>query len=179
MRPSVGPDKLVNYELFPLGTGWSGFVGGSISYIGARDFDFNTVPAPRIRLPSYNSIALHAGANYGDLTVEVFVKNPVNKQGISSISPETINPVGSPFAPRTRRHARSACLPASFSKSIHPMGSALKRAAQCKGQHHGTRPTSRVRSRSAWPRVGKTTAGAGTADRRLPRNRDSSAACWP
>ena len=84
---------------FPLGgAGWSGFVGGSVSYIGARDADFNTVPAPRIRLPGYNSIDLHAGANYGDWTFEVFVKNLANKQGISSISPETINPVGSPFA---------------------------------------------------------------------------------
>jgi len=84
---------------FPLGTGgWSGFVGGSVSYIGARDADFNTVPAPRIRLPGYNSIDLHAGANYGDWTFKVFVKNLANKQGISSISPETINPVGSPFA---------------------------------------------------------------------------------
>ncbi|MEW9573822.1 TonB-dependent receptor [Rhodanobacter sp. Si-c] len=83
---------------FPLGkSGWSGFVGGSISYIGARDADFNTVPAPRIRLPGYNSIDLHAGVNYGDWTLNVFVKNLANKQGISSISPETINPVGGPF----------------------------------------------------------------------------------
>ncbi|HWU78416.1 MAG TPA: TonB-dependent receptor [Rhodanobacter sp.] len=83
---------------FPLGMGgWSGFVGGSISYIGAREADFNTVPAPRIRLRGYNSIDLHAGANYGDWTINVFVKNLANKHGISSISPETINPIGSPF----------------------------------------------------------------------------------
>jgi outer membrane receptor protein involved in Fe transport len=83
---------------FPLGMGgWSGFVGGSISYIGAREADFNTVPAPRIHLRGYNSIDLHAGANYGDWTINVFVKNLANKHGISSISPETINPIGSPF----------------------------------------------------------------------------------
>lgn len=83
---------------FPLGGGWSGFAGGSITYIGARDSDFNSVPAPRIHLPSYNSIDLHAGANYGDWTFEVFAKNLANKQGIVSLSPETLDPVSGPFA---------------------------------------------------------------------------------
>jgi outer membrane receptor protein involved in Fe transport len=73
------------------------FFGGCVPYIGARDSDFNTVPAPRIRLPGYNSINLHAGANYDDWTFEVFVKSLANKQGINSISPETINPIGGPF----------------------------------------------------------------------------------
>lgn len=96
--PKLNANVGADYD-FPLGAGgWSGFVGGSVSYIGARDSDFNTVPGPRIRLPSYNSINLHAGANYGDWTFKVFVKNLANKQGISSISPETLNPVGSPFA---------------------------------------------------------------------------------
>lgn len=83
---------------FQLGSGgWTGFVGGNISYIGERYSDFNTVPAPRIRLPSYNIINLHMGVNYRDWTFEAFVKNLANKHGISSISPETMNPVGGPF----------------------------------------------------------------------------------
>ena len=83
---------------FPLGnTSLSGFVGGNISYVGERDADFNTVPGPRVRLPSYTNINLHAGFNYGAWTFNAFVKNLANKQGISSLSPLTINPIGSPF----------------------------------------------------------------------------------
>lgn len=83
---------------FPFGSsGWSGFVGGNLSFIGERYSNFNTVPAPRVRLPSYNIINLHMGVNYRGWTIQAFVKNLANKHGISSISPETLNPIGSPF----------------------------------------------------------------------------------
>jgi outer membrane receptor protein involved in Fe transport len=83
---------------FPLGGGgWSGFVGGSYSYVGTRQSDFNPVPAPRIRLPSYSSLDLHAGVNYEHWTVQLYARNLADKRGIASISPATLDPLGSPF----------------------------------------------------------------------------------
>lgn len=83
---------------FPLGRdGWSGFVGGNYSYVGAREADFNTVPAPRLHLAGYNTIDLHAGVNYANWTVELYAKNLANKRGITSMWPETISPVGGTF----------------------------------------------------------------------------------
>jgi iron complex outermembrane recepter protein len=82
---------------FPLGGDWSGFFGGDFSYIGSREGDFNPVPAPRVRLPAYTNLDLHAGTNYANWTVEVYAKNLANKRGITSMWPETINQIGSPF----------------------------------------------------------------------------------
>ena len=83
---------------FPLGgSDWSGFVGGNFSYVGARESDFNPVPAPRSHLPGYNDLDLHLGVNYANWTVEVYAKNLANRRGISSMWPETIDPVASPF----------------------------------------------------------------------------------
>lgn len=82
---------------FPIANGWSGFVGGNFSYVGARQSDFNTIPAPRYRLPSYNDIDLHIGVNYDNWTVETYAKNLANRRGILSMGPETLNPIGSPF----------------------------------------------------------------------------------
>ena len=81
---------------FPVGD-WSGFIGGNFSYTGPRAGEFNPVPAPRVHLPSYNSINVYAGANLANWTVKVYVKNLANQHGITSVWPETINPVASPF----------------------------------------------------------------------------------
>jgi outer membrane receptor protein involved in Fe transport len=83
---------------FPLGgSDWSGFVGGNFSYVGARESDFNPVPAPRSHLPGYNNLDLHVGVNYANWTVELYAKNLANRRGITSMWPETIDPVASPF----------------------------------------------------------------------------------
>ena len=81
---------------FPVGH-WSGFVGGNFSYVGRRAAEFNQVPAPRVYLPAYNNIDLYAGMNLDDWTVKVYAKNLANRHGITSVWPETLNPVGSPF----------------------------------------------------------------------------------
>jgi outer membrane receptor protein involved in Fe transport len=81
---------------FPMG-GWSGFVGGNFSYIGRRAAEFNQIPAPRVHLPAYNNINLYAGANIGAWTVRLYAKNLANRHGITSVWPETLNPVGSPY----------------------------------------------------------------------------------
>src|SRR5699024_3397925 len=81
---------------FPLGAGgWSGFVGGNVSFMGERYANFNTVPAPRIHLDSYSIIDLHVGVNYRGWTFKAYVKNLANKHGINSIGPQTASPLGS------------------------------------------------------------------------------------
>ena len=86
----------VDYD-FPIAGDWSGFVGGNFSYIGARASEFNPVPGPRVRLPAYNNLDLHAGVNVDNWTVEVYAKNLGNQHGITAVWPETIDPLGSPF----------------------------------------------------------------------------------
>ncbi|CAM5481409.1 TonB-dependent receptor [Rhodanobacter lindaniclasticus] len=91
---------------FPLGGGWSGFVGASYRYIGSRLNDFNTAPGPRFAVPGYHGVDLRAGLNVGRWTFKAYVKNLTDERGISSIGPETIDPLAAPFgaiyvAPRT------------------------------------------------------------------------------
>jgi iron complex outermembrane recepter protein len=83
---------------FPISGDWSGFLGGDVSYFDTRYADFNTVPGPRIRLPSYDNVDLHIGANYQDWTFELYVKNLANKREITSVSPESIMPLASPYS---------------------------------------------------------------------------------
>ncbi|MGH8160516.1 MAG: TonB-dependent receptor [Rhodanobacter sp.] len=83
---------------FPLAGGWSGFVGGSYRFIGARKADFAVVPGPRSTVPSYDEVDLRAGVNYANWTFKAYVKNVTNERGITSVSPETTDPLGSPFA---------------------------------------------------------------------------------
>jgi len=82
---------------FPMGSGWSGFVGGNISYVGSRKSDFNTVPAPQFTLPSFTSVDLHLGANVDKWTFSLYAKNLGNKRGITAMSSETLDPIASPF----------------------------------------------------------------------------------
>jgi iron complex outermembrane recepter protein len=82
---------------FPIGGGWSGFVGGDFSYVGVRDSDFNTVPAPRFRLPSYTNLDLHIGANVQAWTFELYAKNLANRHGITEMTAESLDPIASPF----------------------------------------------------------------------------------
>jgi len=86
----------VDYN-FPLGSGWSGFVGGNVSYVDARQSDFNTVPAPRFTLPSFSTVDLHVGANVDKWSFSLYAKNLGNKRGITAMSAETLDPVASPF----------------------------------------------------------------------------------
>jgi len=83
---------------FPLGGGWSGSAGASYNYVGERETDFLPVPGPRLTVPGYHGIDLHAGSYYGPWTLQAYVKNLTNQRGITSLSSETIDPQGSPFA---------------------------------------------------------------------------------
>ena len=83
---------------FPLGGGWSGSAGASYNYVGQRETDFLSVPGPRLTAPGYHGVDLHTGAYVGPWTFQAYVKNLTNQRGITSLTSETVDPQGSPFA---------------------------------------------------------------------------------
>ena len=83
---------------FPIGNGWSGYLGGNYRYVGARLTDFQSLPNARYNLPSYKVLDLRAGLNYGNWTFGVYVKNATDSRGISILSFETTDPTASPYA---------------------------------------------------------------------------------
>jgi iron complex outermembrane recepter protein len=66
-----------------LVSNWTGFLGASFSYVGARESEFVTNPAvPRIRFPAYTDFDLRAGTRYDTWTVGLFVNNVANQHGV-------------------------------------------------------------------------------------------------
>lgn len=82
---------------FPIAAGWVGYVGGNYNFVGARQTDFQSVPEPRLTLPGYRVLDLHAGINHDDWSFGIYVKNAANSKGIGLVAPETTNPIGAPF----------------------------------------------------------------------------------
>jgi outer membrane receptor protein involved in Fe transport len=81
----------VDYE-FPIVAQWNGDVGADYSYIGQRESDFtadNTTP--RVSLPSYRVINLHAGVTVNRYSVNLYVKNLADERGIISATPLTLS----------------------------------------------------------------------------------------
>lgn len=87
----------IDYD-FPISGNWSGFIGGSYTYVGKRTTDFQAVPGPRIEVPSYDGVDLRAGVNVENWSFKAYVKNLTNDRGISSLSSETTDPTASPFS---------------------------------------------------------------------------------
>lgn len=87
----------VDYD-FPLGGGWSGFVGGSYRYIGERKSNFTTIPVPRYDVPSYHGVDLRIGASHGKWILKAYVKNLTDERGITQLGSETTVATASPFA---------------------------------------------------------------------------------
>lgn len=74
-----------------IGGGFSGFVGASLAYVGGRYGDFaNVLPTtsanaaygPRVKLPSYTTVDLRAGARNEDWTLVAYLKNVGDKRGV-------------------------------------------------------------------------------------------------
>jgi iron complex outermembrane recepter protein len=60
----------------------TGFVGGSVNYVGAREGEFTTgPPAVRLLLPAYTQMDLRTGARVGSWTTDLFVTNVSNQRG--------------------------------------------------------------------------------------------------
>ena len=62
---------------------WTGFIGGSLAYVGAREGSFSTTSTQvRLLYPAYSTINLHIGARSDLWTVNLLVNNAANKRGI-------------------------------------------------------------------------------------------------
>lgn len=81
------------------------FVGGSLRYVGKQRAGFRStvlivdgapvfdengqpvfVPVPQRRIPDYATVDLRAGAEFGQFTLEAYVRNLTNSRGITSLT---------------------------------------------------------------------------------------------
>jgi len=72
-------------EQFPIRASVSGFVGGSLSYVGDRVGNFTAPPPavpPRQAYPGYARIDIHTGINVDSWTVNLFLNNLADRRGI-------------------------------------------------------------------------------------------------
>jgi iron complex outermembrane recepter protein len=72
-------------EEFPVTNGVTGFVGGSLSYVGDRIGNFTAPPPavpPRQDYPGYARADLRLGAKFASWTADVYVNNLTDKRGI-------------------------------------------------------------------------------------------------
>jgi iron complex outermembrane receptor protein len=64
---------------------WTGFVGGTVAFVGERFGDFpSRANSLRATFPSYTTLDLRAGALTGPWTVSVFARNVTNERGVLS-----------------------------------------------------------------------------------------------
>jgi len=82
-------------EEFPVAGSITGFVGGSVSYVGNRKGVF-TGSSERQNFPSYARTDLHAGLKYGSWTLNFFADNLADKRaalngGIGTLYPIAFN----------------------------------------------------------------------------------------
>ena len=77
---------------FPIIAQWNGDVGGDYSYIGQRESDFTSDDTtPRVSLPCFRVLNLHAGVVVSRYSVNLYVKNLADERGIISASPLTLS----------------------------------------------------------------------------------------
>lgn len=72
---------------FPLSSQLTGFVGGTVSYVGDRESEFAQVftgSTQRQNLPAYAKADLRAGARYESWTVNLFINNVADRRGLLS-----------------------------------------------------------------------------------------------
>jgi outer membrane receptor protein involved in Fe transport len=69
------------------------FVGGTLAYTGTQRDNFGAdttqlgfPPIPQRKIPDYATVDLHGGVDFGRFTVEAYVKNLTNSDGISSLT---------------------------------------------------------------------------------------------
>ena len=68
---------------WPLVRAWVGFVGGRVSYVGAREGEFRlSLSVPRIHFPAYTEEDLRFGVRDGSWVVNLFVNNVSNVHGM-------------------------------------------------------------------------------------------------
>lgn len=67
---------------FPLGSRATGFLGGSVSYVGERKGLFRRAGLVREIFPDYTQVDLRAGLRYDNWTAQAFVNNLTDERGI-------------------------------------------------------------------------------------------------
>jgi iron complex outermembrane recepter protein len=77
---------------FPLPGNTTGFVGGSVSYVGNRKGVFLAAAGERQELPAYVTTDLRAGAHHGNWTVNLFINNVTDRRGILTGGVGTFDP---------------------------------------------------------------------------------------
>jgi iron complex outermembrane recepter protein len=73
------------FPLTSLASGLTGYIGGTVSYVGDRLGQFASiylVPPERQDLPSFTKIDLRAGVDYGTWKVNLYVNNVADKRGV-------------------------------------------------------------------------------------------------
>ena len=98
--PKFSANVAVDYD-FIVTERLNGFVGGNFMYMGSRVSDFVAdLPANMNRavMPSYHTLNLRTGMNYGDMTAEVYVKNLTDSWGLTRLYGETIDAFSPPLA---------------------------------------------------------------------------------
>ncbi|MGC1302391.1 MAG: TonB-dependent receptor [Caulobacteraceae bacterium] len=76
-----------DYQWNPIGD-YKAFVGGSWTFTGSRynDFSSTSLGDPHVKLPSYDTLSLHAGIKKGPYTLELYGKNLTDSQGLAYYS---------------------------------------------------------------------------------------------
>ncbi len=83
--PKWAAGLTADYE-WNVRNGATAFVGGGLGYTGDRTFDFTTRTGGGLsRIPSYVTLELRAGTEFGRWLVELYGKNLTNEKGIASV----------------------------------------------------------------------------------------------
>lgn len=79
--PRFSGNLSVNKD-FPITNSTTGFVGGTLSYVGNREDIFAVTSPQRQYLPAYAKTDLRAGAKFESWTVNLYANNVTDKRGI-------------------------------------------------------------------------------------------------
>jgi iron complex outermembrane receptor protein len=83
--PKWAAGLTADYE-WNVRNGATAFVGGGLGYTGDRTFDFTTRTGAELRrIPSYVTLDLRAGTEFGRWLVELYGKNLTNEKGIATV----------------------------------------------------------------------------------------------
>lgn len=88
---------------FPLSQDLTGFVGGTLSYLGNRRDNFPAPETVRREVPGYTDLNLRAGVHDEAWSANVFVNNVTDRRGILAYPPSfaNSNPIVNYIQPRT------------------------------------------------------------------------------
>lgn len=97
--PKLSFSLNTDYE-WQLGNETTAFVGGTLAYVGEQRDNFGSIsflpgfPAiPQRHIPDYTTVDLRGGVEFGQFTVEAYVKNLTNSDGFSSLATEITDQV--------------------------------------------------------------------------------------